>query len=193
MGNKGRRFEAHPLHEAEAALLVQSARTPRDRAIIALLWRGGLRSNELVELDLESVRFQDDGSAQIKINRPKGVERGAPRRVVAVGKKTVDLLRAFLKRRGEQPGPFFQTRVGKRLVNQQIRRTVALAGKRAGLDRRVHPHCLRHTFAANLYDEGVGMRHLQVALGHASLATTEKYLRSIGCDEVVEILARRDW
>ena len=193
MGNKGKTFEAHPLRAEEALRLVQAGRGARDRAILSLLWRAGLRSNELVQLNLESVRFQPDGSAHIKVNQPKGVNRGAPRRVVAVGKKTVDLLQVYLARRGDAPGPLFQTRVGKRLVNQQIRRTVALAGRRAGLDRRVHPHCLRHTFAANLYDEGVGMRHLQVALGHASLATTEKYLRSIGCDEVVEILARRDY
>ena len=193
MGNKGKTFESHPLRPEEAARLVAAGRGRRDRAILAMLWRAGIRSNELVQLDFESVRFQDDGTAQIKVNRPKGVSRGAPKRVVAVGKRAADLFRAYLELRGRDPGPFFRTSVGKRLANQQVRRTVALAGLRAELGRRVHPHALRHTFAANLYEEGIGMRHLQVALGHSSLATTEQYLRSIGCDEVVEILAGRDW
>lgn len=193
MSNKGKSFEAHPLEAEQACRLVEAGRGVRSKAIIALLWRAGLRANELCQLQMESVRFQPDGTAQIKINRPKGVKRGAPKRVVAIDKRTADMLRTWLERRGDEPGPFFRTHNGKRLCTSQIRRTVAMAGERAQLGRRVHPHALRHTFAAALYREGVGMRHLQVAMGHASLSTTEKYLRDIGCDEVVEILAGREW
>jgi site-specific recombinase XerD len=65
--------------------------------------------------------------------------------------------------------------------------------KRAGLERRIHPHALRHTFARELYDEGVGIREIQVALGHRSLATTETYLRSIGATRAVEVTIERVW
>jgi integrase/recombinase XerC len=66
-------------------------------------------------------------------------------------------------------------------------------GLTARIGHRVHPHGLRHTFAAELYGEGAGMRHIQIALGHKTLATTEAYLVSIGCNEVNDMLAKREW
>ena len=94
--------------------------------------------------------------------------------------------------RGDEPGPFFTTSAGQALITSQIRRTVSLAGKRAGLNRRVHPHAFRHTFAKDLYLAGVGVLEIQEALGHRSVDTTLRYLKDIGATRVVEILATRD-
>ena len=194
MSNQGQTFEAMPLELDEAARLVDAGRGVRDRAILVLLWRGGLRANALCSLGLEHVRFIEDGTAVIKVNKPKGVDRGAPKRVVAVGKKAADLLLAWLAKRGPDPGPFFRTFQGRRLCTSQIRRTVSLAGKRANLGRRVHPHALRHTFAHSLYDEGVGVLEIQEALGHSRLETTRAYLGSIGATTVVSMLSnRKEW
>jgi len=194
MSNKGKSFEAHPLEADEARRLVAAGRTVRDRAVLTLLWRGGLRANELCSLRMEHVRFIEDGTAVIKINQPKNLKKGAPKRVVAIGKKATDLLRTWLERRGDEPGPFFRTHNGKRLCTSQIRRTVSMAGKQARLGRRVHPHALRHTFAHSLYDEGVGVLEIQEALGHGSVDTTMVYLKDIGATRVVSILAnRREW
>ena len=190
--NKGKTFEAHALEKHEVSSMVAASTRPRDRAILILLWKTGLRSNEACSLDVEHVRFQSDGSVQIKVNKPKNVKRGAPKRVVALSPAHANTLKVWLSKRGNGPGPFFCTSKGSRLVNSQIRRTVALAGKKAGLKRRVHPHALRHTFCTSLYKEGVGIRHIQVALGHKSLNSTEVYLQDIGCHEVVSILSERD-
>lgn len=181
------------LESEEAAALVASGRTVRDRALIALLWRAGLRSNEAVSLDMEHVRFRPDGSAEVKVNNPKNVNRGAPKRVVGVSKRTADLLRTWIEKRGDDAGPFFRTSKGNRLVNSQVRRTVKVAAARARLGRRVHPHALRHSFAENLWGNGVRTRHIQSALGHARVNTTEDYLRDLGCSEVVEITAGMEW
>jgi len=139
MSNLGKTFEALPLEIDQAAKLVEAGRGVRDRAILAMLWRGGLRANELCSLRMEHVRLLEDGTAVIKVNQPKNLSKGAPKRVVAIGKKAADLLRTWLAKRGDEPGPFFRTHAGKRLCTSQIRRTVALAGQRAKLGRRVHP------------------------------------------------------
>ena len=192
MSNQRKTFEALPLEADEAHRVVEAGRTVRDRAILALLWRGGLRANELCSLRMEHVRFIEDGTAVIKINQPKNLAHGAPKRVVAIGKKATDLLRTWIAKRGDEPGEFFCTSQGQRLCTSQIRRTVALAGKRAQLGRRVHPHALRHTFAHGLYDEGVGVLEIQEALGHGSVDTTMVYLKGIGATRVVAILANRE-
>jgi integrase len=192
MSNLDKTFEALPLEAAQAARLVEAGRGVRDRAILAMLWRGGLRANELCSLRMEHVRLLEDGTAVIKVNQPKNLSKGAPKRVVAIGKKAADLLRTWLAKRGDEPGPFFRTHAGKRLCTSQIRRTVALAGQRAKLGRRVHPHALRHTFAHSLYYEGVGVLEIQEALGHGSVDTTRIYLNGIGATRVVSILANRE-
>ena len=197
--NKGRVFTPIPLSEREAAALVDAARTPSAKAIIVMLWRAGLRANELCSLEMDAVQFNEDGTSTVKVNNPKGLERGAPRRTIGLGKRSTDVLLVWVRNRPEGfrrlygPGPFFMTSKGNPLLTSQIRRTVSLAGKRAGLRRRVHPHCLRHTFASGMYDEGIGVKHIQAALGHAKLKTTDAYLRDIGCDEVVDITRRREW
>jgi integrase/recombinase XerD len=67
-----------------------------------------------------------------------------------------------------------------------------LAGK-AGIDKRVHPHGLRHTYAAELAREGVPMNVLRDALGHSTLATTDRYLRDVAPVHVIETMRRREW
>lgn len=185
-------FEAYPLEPNEAVAVIRAGRTARDRAILTLLWRTGLRSNEVCSLQMDHVRFRPDSTVEVKVNRPKNLHRGAPKRVVACGKKASDMLKAWLAQRGDEPGPFFTTSAGQGLITSQIRRTVSLAGKRAGLNRRVHPHAFRHTFAKDLYLAGVGVLEIQEALGHRSVDTTLRYLKDIGATRVVEILATRD-
>jgi integrase len=65
--------------------------------------------------------------------------------------------------------------------------------KRAGIEKRVHPHGLRHTHSAELMLEGVPVPIIQRALGHTSLATTDRYLRHIAPKDVVEAMRGRDW
>jgi integrase len=61
------------------------------------------------------------------------------------------------------------------------------------VERRVHPHALRHTYSAELAREGMPMNVLRDALGHSSLATTDRYLRDVAPVHVIETMKRREW
>jgi len=95
--------------------------------------------------------------------------------------------------RGDKPGPLFTTRNGLPMQTSTIRKIIPREAKAAKIARRVSPHAMRHTFALELYREGIGLVHIRKALGHSSLDMTAKYLESIGADEVVEITAGREW
>lgn len=191
----------HPLAPGEAARILEACRSTwagvRNRALIALLWRGGLRAAEALSVQLDdtypTVLPSGERVRVVRVARPKGYARGAAPREVGLDPQATAVLEAWLERRGGAPGPLFWTRHGGRLSDRYVRRMVASMASRAGLRRRVHPHCLRHTFARELYDESVGMREIQLALGHRRLDTTATYLESIGATEVVAATAMRSW
>ncbi len=165
----------------------------RDRAYLALLFRCGLRNNEARMLELDDLhRDREPWSARVRF--PKGIQsgRGKPREI-GVDRRTRELLEAWLKVRGDAAGPLFWTSRARRLDTSHLRRKIKLLGKAAGITRRVHPHALRHAFARSLNDEGVSMRLIQLALGHAKLNTTEVYLRSLGDPEVIAATSEREW
>jgi integrase len=188
-------FPAEPLEPSEALALVRRQSTKsrtgtRNRAIFGVLWRCGLRNGELRNLDLSHVSHEGEA---LRITRPKGYRNGKKPRTVGVDQTTMALIDAWIEHRGTEPGPLFITYSGRRITGRDLRDLVATGAKLAGIARRVHPHCLRHTYARALYDEGVGMVHIQKALGHTNLATTAVYLDSIGATEVVAITSNRTW
>jgi site-specific recombinase XerD len=75
----------------------------------------------------------------------------------------------------------------------QVRTMMHRLAERAGIVKRVHPHGLRHTHAYELMMEGVAMPIIQRQLGHASLATTDRYLAHIAPKDVIETMAKREW
>lgn len=165
----------------------------RDRAYLAMLFRCGMRNNEARMMDLVDLRRdQDPWSARIRF--PKGVESGKGKaREIGVDCRTKELLENWIAIRGTRAGPLFHTSTMKRLQTSYMRRKVTALGKAAGIARRVHPHALRHAFARSLHDEGVPVRLIQIALGHASLNTTAVYLQSLGDPEVIAVTAKREW
>ena len=190
-------YPPDPLEPYQALALVNSVNrknfsSRRDRAMFAIMWRSGLRCAEIVNLDLDNIRTSEQ-PWQIKILRPKGFERGAGPRTVGLDEETNRMIEGWLDFRGREPGPLFRTHEGTRLTTRNVRRSVATRARKAGIGRRVHPHCLRHTYAHDLYREGVGMVHIQKSLGHSSLETTARYLAKIGCDEAVAITSTREW
>lgn len=127
----------------------------------------------------------------VRVTHPKGWQRGAMPREIGLDPKAARTLRMWLVQRGSEAGPVFITAGGLRVRPSHIRRLIPRLAHEAGIHRRCHPHALRHTFARELYDEGVGLVEIMLALGHTSLATTQKYLRSIGATEVVNVTAGR--
>ena len=89
--------------------------------------------------------------------------------------------------------PLFCTLDGKPLDTSYVRHAMKRLAKRAGIEKRVHPHGLRHTHAAELAREGVPMNVIQAQLGHSSLATTSRYLAHVAPQQVVEAMQARKW
>ena len=87
----------------------------------------------------------------------------------------------------------FCTLKGKALKPSYVRTMSVRLTDRAGIERRVHPHGLRHTHGFGLMMEGVPVPAIQQQFGHASLATTDRSLRHLAPKDVVEMMQRREW
>jgi integrase/recombinase XerD len=155
----------------------------RDRALLELLYAAGLRISESIGLDREDLSI--DG-AFVRV-----IGKGDKERLVPVGDVALDWIgrwlagpRASLLALGHvtpvRGGPLFIGDRGRRLARQQAWATVKRAAARAGLDSRVSPHTLRHSFATHLLEGGADLRIVQELLGHASISTTQLYTHLTG-------------
>jgi len=138
----------------------------RDDAVVEMLYGSGLRVSELCSLDVDSI------DARRGIVRVMG--KGSKERQVPVSKPAVDAVRDWVKLRHEvsvdDELALFLNHRGKRITARDVRRLID--------DRAVsptHPHALRHTFATHLLDNGADLRAVQELLGHADVATTQRY------------------
>ncbi len=151
----------------------------RDRAMFELTYSCGLRCEEIVSLDLDSVDF--DGEAL----RVTG--KGNKTRIVPIGEPAQRWLERYLARArpvlsaaGESrrdPSAVFLSRRGRRLSASDVRRRLARRVQDAAIAGGVSPHALRHSFATHLLEGGADLRSIQELLGHASVSTTQVYTR----------------
>jgi integrase/recombinase XerD len=145
----------------------------RDRALLELMYACGLRASEATGLDVRDVDL-DAG-----ILRARG--KGSKERIVPVGREAVAATRAYLNRGrpalvGAREEPrLFVNRRGGGLTRQGLYKIVQRHARAVGLDERMSPHTLRHTFATHLLAGGCDLRSLQEMLGHADIATTQIY------------------
>jgi site-specific recombinase XerD len=145
----------------------------RDRAILELLYGGGLRISELVGLDLSSVDIEGG------LLRVKG--KGGKERLVPIGSKAVVALRQYLnirscfRPRGSGLVALFLNQRGRRLSERGLRKRVERYALKVRLPKGVSPHWLRHSCATHLLEAGADLREIQEFLGHASLSTTQQY------------------
>jgi len=142
----------------------------RDAAILATLYASGIRVSELTALGLP------------ELNLAQGVVRvcgkGGRERLVPLGEIAVDRLNAWLRARPRlQPvdDHVFVSRTGKALTRVAIWQRIRRHASSAGIQQRVYPHLLRHSFATHLLDHGADLRVVQMLLGHVDLGTTQIY------------------
>ena len=156
----------------EAAGAPDHPRALRDRALLELLYSCGARITEAITLDV------DDIDPQARAVRLHG--KGGKERIVPVGGPAIDAIDAYLVRgrpalvSTANPALFLNAR-GGRLSRQSAWQVLVTAAERAGLDKSVSPHTLRHSFATHLLDGGADVRVVQELLGHASVTTTQVY------------------
>jgi len=142
----------------------------RDRAILELLYSSGLRVSEMSGLDAEDINIRE---CLVKV---KG--KGKKERIVPVGRKAIEALKTYMVERvllKKKKEALFLNRNGERLTDRSIRRIVIKYAKAIGVNGRIGPHTLRHTFASHLLQGGADLRVIQELLGHSSLSTTQKY------------------
>lgn len=145
----------------------------RDRALLELLYASGLRVSELVSLNLEQINFY---TREIRVRG-----KGSKERIVLMGEPATNALNNYIKQGRDKlleknlSNAVFISRGGKRLIARRAQKIVAGYTKALGIDKRVHPHTLRHTFATHMLDGGADLRVVQELLGHADLSTTQIY------------------
>lgn len=154
-----------------------NAISTRDVAVMELFYSSGLRLSELAGLNLNDIDLKDS------VVRVLG--KGHKIRLVPVGRYAIDALRLWLKEReliiARQPpsssllNALFLNQQGGRLTGRSIQARLKHWGTRQGLDTKIHPHLLRHSFATHLLESSGDLRAVQELLGHAHLATTQIY------------------
>lgn len=146
----------------------------RDRAALEVFYSTGIRVSELVGLNWSDVDFE------LGIVRVLG--KGAKERIVPIGKMALDALRGYsvevakkwnLPCKGENP--VFLNNRGDRITTRSVARLLEKHLREVGIQVKVSPHGLRHTFATHLLNSGADLRVIQEMLGHASLSTTQRY------------------
>jgi integrase/recombinase XerC/integrase/recombinase XerD len=147
----------------------------RDRALFEIAYGSGLRAEELVMLDAESVDFDAE---ELRVEG-----KGQKTRIVPAGEPALRALARYLERgrpalaTGDGEPALFLSKSGRRLSTSDVRRRLRVWARHAQLQGGVSPHTLRHSFATHLLEGGADLRAIQELLGHASISTTQIYTR----------------
>ena len=173
---RGERKLPRTLNIEQAAQLVMitpdSDLTFRDRAILELLYSSGLRLSEIERSNVCDVDLADRTMTILG--------KGGKTRIVPVGRHAITAIKSWLQRRQAlvsniEEKALFVSRSGNRLGARAIQKRVEYWAKRQGLDRSVHPHMLRHSFASHLLESSSDLRAVQELLGHSDISTTQVY------------------
>jgi integrase/recombinase XerD len=145
----------------------------RNKTIIEILYGTGIRVSELVNLKLSNIFFKE------KIIKVIG--KGNKERFVPLGEVASKEIKIYINNRNElkidskSSDILFLNRYGRGLTRSMIFKIISDASKRIGLDKKISPHTLRHSFATHLIKNGADLRSIQLILGHESITTTEIY------------------
>lgn len=157
-----------------AAIPADKDESLRNRAIIETLYGSGLRVSELTELRISRINFKDEYALI--------TGKGSRQRLVPFSTVSLSLIREYLEQRSDQTVKrgsediVFLNRRGGKLTRVMIFYIVRQLVELAGINKKVSPHTLRHSFATHLLEGGANLRAIQEMLGHESIATTEIYV-----------------
>jgi len=147
----------------------------RDRALFEIAYACGLRAEELVDLDVASVSFEDE---EVRVEG-----KGRKTRIVPAGEEALRAVARWLERgrpalqSGDGGQALFLSKSGRRLSTSDVRRRLQSWARQAAIQGGISPHALRHSFATHLLDGGADLRAIQELLGHSSVSTTQIYTR----------------
>lgn len=173
--SKTERRIPNALSEKEINLLLAQPNTEnlkgiRDKTMIELLCRTGLRVSQMLNLNIEDI---DINSSLIYIKQEEN------NRVVPLDDSVLNNIISYLEQYradASKSDPLFINLYGDRLTRQGFWKILKQYSKQSGINKTVTPHTLRHSFATNMLNNGVDIRTIQKILGHSDLSTTETYL-----------------
>jgi integrase/recombinase XerD len=145
----------------------------RDKAMLELMYATGIRVSELILLTINSINWQ--------VGYLITIGKGNKERIVPIGKTAIDSLDRYVKNIRQEflkentTNILFLNRYGRGLTRQGFWKIVRKYVNKAGLQKKVHPHTFRHSFATHLLEGGADLRSVQVMLGHADISTTQIY------------------
>ncbi len=145
----------------------------RDRLMLRMLYKCGLRVSELTKLRIQDIDFTE---SMIAIRSGKGGKD----RMVPIDADTLDMIEFY--KNGAEEGVLILSERGESISTRQVERLVKDYARDAGITKNVYPHMLRHTFAVHCLKAGMNLRSVQKMLGHSSLTTTQIYLDITGED-----------
>lgn len=194
--NKGMKFppEVYSKEEIHALLASTSKRAPtgiRNQALIAVGYRAGLRCLEVLALHPRDIDL-DEGHLYVRAGK------GGKSRRVGIDSGALAMLQRWLdvrKKLGiKGTSPVFCTLSGEPLAAPYVRALMKRLGEKAGIEKRVHFHGLRHTFAWELSNEAIPTKKIQGLLGHSRLETTAVYLAHLAPHDLIEVArSRPEW
>lgn len=175
MGKPEKLPEVLTPEEARRLLAQPNRKCPtglRNYALMAVMWRAGLRVSEAINLEISHVDFKNN---MVRVVAGKGKKD----RNLYVDTFLIDTLKAWHEKRRDiqtKHRNLFVTLDGEPLWDSYVRRMVKREAQQAGIAKDVHPHMLRHSFATHLLHEGFDLNDIRFSLGHKNLATTQIYL-----------------
>ncbi len=164
------------LTKEEVKMLIDSADNEKSRLIISLLYSGGLRVSELVNLKVNDINLNDKTGW---VRRGKGNKD----RIFMVSEQLCRDLQAYLSGREHK---YIFSKEGP-LTTRNIQKIIHGTKRRAGINKKVTPHTLRHSFATHLLEDGTDIRVIQSMLGHSSLSTTQIYAH-VSSDQIKKVV-----
>ncbi len=200
--NAGMKLPAEPLTREEvdqllAACSPTSSAGLRNRALIVVIWRAGLRIAEAVALLPRDV---DLGEGRIRVRHGKGQKA----RLVGIDPQACAVIECWMERRRKlgltARDPIFSVysrghggQFGKPIYTSYVRDMLKRLARRAGIERRVHPHGFRHTHAFELANESVPLDVIRMQLGHSSIRVTARYVEHLNPVAVIGAMRARTW
>ena len=166
------------LHVDQVARLLETPdiKTPlglRDAAMLELIYAAGLRVSELLTLKVPSVNLE---AGFVRV-----LGKGSKERIVPIGRRAIQGIQAYiangrpLQLKQLTSHYLFVARAGRPMTRQGFWKLLRRYALMAGINQRVTPHCLRHSFASHLLEGGADLRAVQTMLGHVDIATTQIY------------------